>query len=233
MENHSDTRHIQHLLEDSWRIFRIIAEFVEGFDELNDLPPAVTIFGSARTKPSEQDYKNARKLGKMLVKENLCVITGGGPGIMEAGNRGAFEAGGISVGLNIELPFEQEANPYINKIINFRYFFVRKVMFVKYAHALVAFPGGYGTLDEVFEMLTLIQTNKIKKLPVILFGSKFWNPLMEWTEKTLLDTNKISKEDIDLIEVTDDLDEVINIIHKFHGREYLSGKSESESGNFS
>ncbi len=232
MDNYTDdSRSLQHLLEDSWRIFRIIAEFVEGFEELNQLPPAVTIFGSARTEESDPYYQKAMELGKILVEENLCVITGGGPGIMEAANRGAYDAEGISVGLNIELPFEQEPNPYINKLINFRYFFVRKVMFVKYAHAFVAFPGGYGTMDEVFEMLTLIQTDKISKFPVILYGSDFWDSLMDWIHRSLLGTDKISKEDIDLISVVDSLDEVTNIIHDFHGKEYLKGMANGKKTN--
>ncbi|MFC1556896.1 TIGR00730 family Rossman fold protein [candidate division KSB1 bacterium] len=221
MEYNQETQHLQHILEDSWRLFRIIAEFVEGFEDLNALPPAVTIFGSARTRPGDKYYKLARDLGKRLVKEKLCVITGGGSGIMEAANRGAFEAKGISVGLNIELPFEQQPNPYINKLINFRYFFVRKVMFVKYAHAFVAFPGGFGTMDEVFEMLTLIQTDKIKEFPVILVGSEFWNSLLEFVNKTLLGTGKISPEDVELIHVVDSLDEVIQKIHDFHGKQYI------------
>ncbi len=222
MNYSEENRHLHKLLEDSWRIFRIMAEFVEGFEELNALPPAVTIFGSARTKSTDIYYKKARELGKRLVKENLCVITGGGPGLMEAGNRGAFESGGISVGLNIELPFEQNPNLYINKPINFRYFFVRKVMFVKYTKAIVAFPGGFGTLDEVFEMLTLIQTNKIKMVPIILYGSDFWKPLVDFIHNVLLKTEKISESDFDLIHLTDDIDEIIHIIHTFYGKSFLN-----------
>jgi len=229
MEYSQEKMLLQHLLEDSWRIFRIIAEFVEGFEELNALPPAVTIFGSARTQPSNPYYKSAQNLGSRLVQEKLCVITGGGSGIMEAANRGALEAGGISVGLNIELPMEQKPNQYINKLISFRYFFVRKVMFFKYAHAFVAFPGGYGTMDEVFEMLTLIQTDKIKKIPVILYGSKFWNKFIDWIKTTLLDTEKISPEDIDLIDVVDSFDEVIQIIHDYYGKEYLNGLTQPKN----
>jgi len=223
MENKDQAKELQHISEDSWRIFRIIAEFVEGFEELNKLPPAVTVFGSARTGPNDPYYKSARELAKRLVQGKMCIITGGGPGIMEAANRGAAEGGGISVGLNIELPFEQKANKYINKLINFRYFFVRKVMFVKYAHAFVAFPGGFGTMDEVFEMLTLIQTNKIEEFPVILYGTKFWNSLIDWIDDVLLKTGKISPEDIALIKVVDSIEEVITIIHDFHGKEYLKG----------
>ncbi len=223
METKPDYNLLHQLSEDSWRMFRIIAEFVEGFEELTELPPAVSIFGSARTKPDDQYYIKARQLAKLLVKEGLCVITGGGPGIMEAANRGAFEAKGISVGLNIELPFEQDANKYINKLINFRYFFVRKVMFVKYAHAYVAFPGGFGTLDEVFESLTLIQTQKIKRFPVILVGSEFWNSMVDWLKDTLLKEGNISPEDLNLFHVVDDIEKVLEIIHDFHGKEYLKG----------
>ncbi len=220
---------LQSLSEDSWRIFRIMAEFVEGFEVLNQLPPAVTIFGSARTEPEDTYYKEAYNLAAQLVSEKLCVITGGGPGIMEAANKGAYDKNGISVGLNIELPFEQKANDYINKLINFRYFFVRKVMFVKYAHAFVAFPGGFGTMDEVFEMLTLIQTDKIRKFPVILYGKEFWDPVMDWIKKSLLGTEKISPEDIDLIEIVDSIEETIRIIHDFHGKEYLKSISNGQN----
>lgn len=203
-------------IDDAWRVFRIISEFVEGFDELKNLPPAVTVFGSARTEESDPYYAQARELGQKLVQENLCVITGGGGGIMEAANRGAFEKNGISVGCNIELPMEQVPNKYINRLISFRYFFVRKVMFVKYAHAFVAYPGGFGTLDEVFEMLTLIQTNKIKKFPVILVGSEYWNGIGDWMRRELLGKGRISPEDIDLITIEDSVDNIIKIIHDFH-----------------
>lgn len=205
-----------HNIDDAWRVFRILSEFVDGFDELNTLPPSVTIFGSARTEESDPYYKQARKLGDLLIKNKLCVITGGGGGIMEAANRGAFEADGISVGCNIQLPMEQVPNKYINRLISFRYFFVRKVMFVKYAHAFVAFPGGFGTLDEVFEMLTLIQTNKIKKFPVILFGSEYWLGLIDWIKKELLNEGRISPEDLNLFSVEDSVENVIKIIHDFH-----------------
>jgi hypothetical protein len=209
--------YLQHNLEDAWRVFRIVAEFVDGFEVLNTLPPAVTIFGSARTKPGELYYEKARQLGRLIVKENLCVITGGGGGIMEAANRGAYEADGISVGLNIELPSEQIPNKYITKLISFRYFFVRKVMFVKYAHAFVAFPGGFGTLDELFEMLTLMQTHKIKRFPVILIGSEYWKGLLDWMQNPMLTTERVSLEDLELFNVEDTMENVIKIIHEFHG----------------
>ncbi|MCP4723681.1 MAG: TIGR00730 family Rossman fold protein [bacterium] len=212
-----ESMHMLHNMEDAWRVFRIIAEFVEGFEDLNNLPPAVTVYGSARTKESNFYYQKARELGKKLVEDDLCVITGGGLGIMEAANRGAFEADGISVGCNIELPMEQKPNPYINRLVSFRYFFVRKVMFSKYSHAFVAFPGGFGTLDEVCEMLTLIQTDKIRRFPVILYGSEYWQPFVDWIENTLLKAGNISPEDMNLFHVLDDVDEVVKIIHDFHG----------------
>jgi len=219
MEKQIDkSQYLQPHLDDAWRVFRIISEFVEGFEELNSLPPAVTIFGSARIKESDPYYEKARKLGGLLVRGNLCVITGAGGGIMEAANRGAHEAGGISVGLNIELPTEQIPNRYINKLISFRYFFVRKVMFTKYTHAFIAFPGGFGTLDEVFEMLTLIQTHKIESFPVILIGSEYWNNLYDWMNKDLIDTGRISLEDARLFTIEDSLESVINIIHEFRGK---------------
>ncbi len=212
-----ESMYMLHNMEDAWRVFRIIAEFVEGFEDLKNLPPSVTVYGSARTKESNFYYQKARELGKKLVEDDLCVITGGGLGIMEAANRGAFEAGGISVGCSIELPMEEKPNPYINRLVSFRYFFVRKVMFVKYSHAFVAFPGGFGTLDEVCEMLTLIQTNKIKQFPVILFGSEYWKPFTDWIENTLLKAGNISPEDMDLFHLLDDVDETVKIIHDFHG----------------
>ena len=205
--------------EGSWRIFRIISEFVEGFEKMDNIGPCVSIYGSARTKPDHPYYQQAVDLAKRLVAEGYGVITGGGPGIMEAGNKGAQEAGGASVGLNIVLPFEQEANAYIDidKLINFRYFFVRKVMFVKYAQALVMMPGGFGTLDEMFESITLIQTEKIGKVPIILFGKKFWGGLIEWIKTTLLEEhNNISAKDLDLFFVTDSIEEVIQHINDFY-----------------
>jgi uncharacterized protein (TIGR00730 family) len=200
---------------DTWRMFRIMAEFVEGFEHLADLPPAVSIFGSARVGPESQEYQMAERLARMLVERGYAVITGGGPGIMEAANKGAAEAGGQSVGLNIELPFEQKPNPYANLQLNFRYFFVRKVMFVKYAIAYVVMPGGFGTVDELFEAVTLIQTNKIKPFPVILMVKRYWEGLMKWIKETMLQEGKICQKDVDLFHLTDDPEEVVEIVDKF------------------
>lgn len=197
---------------DPWRVLRIQGEFVEGFDTLAELGPAVSIFGSARTPEDDPMYQAAVKTARLLAEAGLVVITGGGPGIMEAGNRGAQEAGGESVGLNIELPFEQGTNPYVGIPINFRYFFVRKTMFVKYAQAYVIFPGGFGTLDELFEALTLIQTGKISNFPVILFGSDYWKGLLDWLRQTMLPGGKISAPDLDLIRVIDSPEEVRDLI---------------------
>lgn len=200
---------------DTWRMFRIMAEFVEGFEHLADLPPAVSIFGSARVGPESQEYQMAERLARMLVEKGYAVITGGGPGIMEAANKGAAEAGGQSVGLNIELPFEQKPNPYANLQLNFRYFFVRKVMFVKYAIAYVVMPGGFGTVDELFEAVTLIQTNKIKPFPVILMVKRYWEGLMKWIRETMLKEGKICQKDVELFHLTDDPEEVVEIVDKF------------------
>lgn len=205
--------------ENSWTMFKVVAEFVDGFERMNKIGPCISIFGSARTKPDEKYYKTAVQLAYRLSQEGFGVITGGGPGIMEAGNRGATMNDGTSVGLNIELPHEQGNNPYISpdKVLNFNYFFVRKVMFVKYAQAFIAFPGGFGTMDELFEVLTLIQTGKIEAVPVILFGSDFWGGMREWVQNILSDEFKtISPKDMDLIPVTDDIEEVINVINEFY-----------------
>lgn len=188
---------------DPWRVLRIQGEFVEGFEALAQLGPAVTLFGSARTPEADPYYQATVETARLLAEAGLAVITGGGPGIMEAGNRGAKLGGGVSVGLNIELPFEQHYNPYLDIPINFRYFFARKVMFVKYAQAFVIFPGGFGTLDELFESLTLIQTGKVSNFPVILFGSDYWSGLLAWLRDTLLAGGKISPADLDLMTVTD------------------------------
>jgi uncharacterized protein (TIGR00730 family) len=195
---------------------RILGEFVEGFDTLAGLPPAVTIFGSARTPPDDPQYRHAEELARALVRTGFAVITGGGPGAMEAANKGAFEAGGISVGLNIELPFEQHINPCVNVGLSFRYFFARKTMFAKYAEAFVAFPGGFGTLDELFECLTLIQTGKLKHFPVILFGASYWSGLLDWLRDPMLREHKISPEDICLMTVTDSVEEAVDIIVRAH-----------------
>lgn len=204
---------------DTWQIFRIMSEFVEGFETMSKLGPAVSIFGSARTKPGTKTYELARKIATRLAEEGYGIITGGGPGIMEAANLGAKEANGHSIGLNIELPFEQEPNPYIDKdkLLDFKYFFVRKVMFVKYAQAFVVLPGGYGTLDELFEALTLIQTGKIEKFPIILVDSQFWNGLVKWLKEVVLEKyHNISPEDLELFKVTDDVEEVVKIINEFY-----------------
>jgi len=197
---------------DPWRVFRIMGEFVQGFDTLAHIGAAVTIFGSARTIEDDPMYTAARELAARLTRDDFAVITGGGPGIMEAANRGAKEAGGMSVGCNIELPFEQGMNAYVDVAVNFRYFFVRKMMFVKYAEAFVIFPGGFGTLDELFESLTLIQTGKIHNFPVILFGSAYWNGLLQWIKDTMLAEGKVSLDDLRLIVVTDSVEETAQII---------------------
>jgi uncharacterized protein (TIGR00730 family) len=210
---------------DSWQIFKVMSEFVEGFEKLNKIGPSVTIFGSARTKKGMEHYKLAQKIAKKLALEGFGIITGGGPGIMEAANRGAQKGNGASAGLNIVLPFEQEANPFIDadKLVDFNYFFVRKVMFVKYAQAFVVMPGGFGTLDELFEALTLIQTKKIEKFPVILFDSAFWSGLIDWIKEKLRDEFQyISPNDLDLLYLTDDVDEVVKIIVDFYEKRNLS-----------
>ena len=202
-------------LKDSWRLFHIMAEFVEGFENLSDVQPAVTIFGSARAKKGDQLYNRAYELAKVLARNKFNLITGGGPGVMEAVNKGAKEEGVKSVGINIELPYEQKPNPFITVPLSFRYFFVRKVMFVKYAIAYVVLPGGFGTLDEFFEAVTLVQTNKIRPFPVILVGSDFWNSLIEWMEKNMLARGTISKEEMGIFKVMDDPEEIAAYIKKF------------------
>ena len=200
---------------DMWRVFRIMAEFVEGFDNLANLGPAVTIFGSARTPRHDPYYIKARLLGALLARKNFAVITGGGPGIMEAANSGAHDAGGVSVGLNISLPHEQKANPYQTIAMNYHYFFVRKTMFIKYSHAVVCFPGGYGTMDECFEALTLVQTMKIDPRPVILVGKDFWKGLIDWMRKTLEKEYKtVDQSDLNIFRITDDPEEVCDILVK-------------------
>ncbi|MGB9730386.1 MULTISPECIES: TIGR00730 family Rossman fold protein [Calditerrivibrio] len=200
---------------DTWRVFKILSEFVEGFENLSRIEPAVSIFGSARIKEDHPDYKKARKLGQILAREGITVLTGGGPGIMEAANRGASEAGGMSVGLNIELPFEQKPNPYAKKVITFNYFFVRKVMLVKYAKAFVIFPGGFGTMDEFFEAITLIQTKKILPFPLILVDSKFWGGLIDWIKDQMLTNNFIKDTDLELIKVMEEPEEIAEYIKGF------------------
>ncbi len=201
------------LNEDPWRVMRIQAEFVEGFETLSAIGPAVTVFGSARTKETSPWYQRAQELGGRLAAEGFAVITGGGPGIMEAANRGACESGGTSVGLGIELPFEQHLNDWVDVGINFRYFFARKTCFIKYAQAFVAFPGGFGTLDETFEAFTLVQTHKVTSFPVVLFGVDYWAPLMDWIRNGLLAEGMISEHDLDFLTVTDDVSQAIQIIN--------------------
>ncbi|HET8885855.1 MAG TPA: TIGR00730 family Rossman fold protein [Salinimicrobium sp.] len=210
---------------DSWAIFKIMGEFVHGYEKMSKIGPCVSIFGSARTKPDNKYYELTEKIAKKIVDHGYGIITGGGPGVMEAGNKGAHLAGGTSVGLNIELPFEQHDNPYIDrdKNINFDYFFVRKVMFVKYSQGFVVMPGGFGTLDELFEAITLIQTHKIDKFPIILVGREFWSGLVEWVQTTLCDNFKnVSVGDMDLVQVVDTEDEVIEILDKFYEEYNLS-----------
>jgi uncharacterized protein (TIGR00730 family) len=202
---------------DSWRVFRIMSEFVDGFDTLATITRGVTLFGSARTPEDDPMYIAARETGRLLAEAGFEVITGGGPGIMEAGNRGAYESGEISVGCNIELPFEQQPNPYQNKSLSFKYFFVRKTMFIKYSNAYIIFPGGFGTLDELFEALTLIQTKKIRNFPVVLFGSQYWQGLLQWITSTMLHERYISEEDLNLMHLTDTPEDAVDFIVKILG----------------
>lgn len=211
MNNKEDFTH-----EDTWRVFRIMAEFVEGFETLSRLGPAVAVFGSARTKKNNEFYRKAERLGGLLVKENYAVVTGAGPGIMEAANKGATEAGGKSVGLNIELPHEQKPNPYAKTLVSFHYFFCRKVMFVKYAKAFLIFPGGFGTLDEFFESSGLIQTRRIGKFPVILIGKKYWGKLLKWFRSSLVSNGYISNKDMDLFHVVEEPEEAMKVLKKFY-----------------
>jgi len=204
--------------EEPWRIFRIMAEFVDSFETLSQVGPAVTIFGSARIAPNNPHYQMAATIGKMLAKENLAVITGGGPGIMEAANRGASEGKGKSVGLNIELPFEQKGNKHANIPINFHYFFSRKVCFVKYSIAFIYMPGGFGTLDEFFEVLTLVQTRRIPRFPIILIGKDYWSGLLKWTKNVLEKENLIGPDDLELITLTDDPQEAVDLILDYKRR---------------
>lgn len=209
---------------DSWAIFKIMGEFVNGFEKMSAIGPCVTIFGSARTKQDAKYYQLTVDIAKKISEAGYGVITGGGPGIMEAGNRGAHLAGGTSVGLNIELPFEQNDNPYIDedKSLDFDYFFVRKVMFVKYSQGFVVLPGGFGTLDELFEAITLIQTNKIGKFPIILVGSEFWEGLIDWIKSVMLEAGNISPADLDLIKIVNTEDDVVKIIDAFYKGHTLS-----------
>lgn len=201
-------------LSESWRIFRIIGEFVEGVENLHDLGPAVSIFGSARTAPDDPICKTAETIAALFAQNNFAVITGGGGGVMEAANKGATKAGGKSVGLNIKLPFEQKPNEHANLQIEFRYFFVRKVMFIKYASAYVALPGGFGTLDEIFEVMTLVQTRRIKPFPIVLVGSDYWGGLFDWVKAQLRDKHRISPHDLDLVQIMDDPHQIVKAVQK-------------------
>lgn len=207
---------------ESWRLFRIMAEFVEGVDTLAHIQPGVTFFGSARVTPGSEPYKLAYEMAKAVASAGYTIITGGGPGVMEAANRGAHEVGAESVGLNINLPMEQRPNPYIKTLVSFRYFFVRKVMFVKYSQAFIIMPGGFGTLDELFESITLIQTHKIKPFPVILVGREFWAPLLHWLEGALLGTGMISAGDREIMSMVDTSEEVLAILKSNHFIQHVS-----------
>jgi uncharacterized protein (TIGR00730 family) len=210
---------------DSWALFKIMSEFVYGYERMSQIGPCVSIFGSARTKPEDKYYELTVKVASKIVEQGYGIITGGGPGIMEAGNKGANQGGGTSVGLNIDLPFEQHENPYVdaNKNLDFDYFFVRKVMFVKYSQGFVVMPGGFGTLDELFEAITLIQTGKIDKFPIILVGKDYWSGLMDWIKSTLAEKFKtVSTKDLDLIDLVDTEDEVVDILDKFYNEYDLS-----------
>ncbi len=199
---------------DSWRVLRIMSEFVYGFDNLATVTRGVSVFGSARSAEGDSDYEAARETGRLLAEVGFEIITGGGPGIMEAANRGAHDAGKVSVGCNIELPFEQQANPYLTKSLTFKYFFVRKTMFIKFSNAYIIFPGGFGTMDELFEALTLIQTRKIRNFPVVLFGSQYWRGLLQWLTTTMLNEKKINVEDLSLIHLTDSPKDAVDFIIK-------------------
>lgn len=210
--------------ESSWMIFKVMSEFVEGFEKLNKIGPCVSIFGSARTSPDTELFNTTVKIAKRLTEEGYGIITGGGPGIMEAANKGAFEGGGKSVGLNIDLPMEQFHNPFIDsdKLITFQFFFVRKVMFMKYAQGFVMMPGGFGTMDEAFECLTLVQTMKINKIPIVFYGKKFWEGLFEWIENTMLNQYQhIGKDDLKLYSISDDINETVDIIVNFYKKSKL------------
>jgi len=217
---------------DSWRVFRIMGEFVGGFDSLATITRGISIFGSARTDEGDPMYEAARETSKLLALHGFEIITGGGPGIMEAANRGAFESGKVSVGCNIELPFEQSANPYQTKSLSFKYFFVRKTMFIKYSNAYVIFPGGFGTMDELFEALTLIQTKKIRNFPVVLFGSQYWRGLLAWLTSTMLNEKNISDDDLGLIYLTDSPKDAVEFIIKTASDGEKNGSESVSEDNF-
>jgi uncharacterized protein (TIGR00730 family) len=216
------------LQSESWRVLRITSEFVAGFDHLTGVYPAVSIFGSARTALSNQYYAAAVKTAELIGRAGFAIITGGGPGIMEAANKGAKNAGALSIGCNIELPFEQQINKFVDRSMTFRYFFVRKTMFIKYSEAFVTFPGGFGTLDELMGALTLIQTKKITNFPVVLFGSDYWGGLIDWLRKVVLSANNIKPEDVDSIRIVDDPEEVRDIICAFHDKAMMTNADEDE-----
>jgi uncharacterized protein (TIGR00730 family) len=209
--------------EDAWQVLRMQGEFIKGFDELSNLSPCISVFGSARTKPEDKYYKEAVKLSELIVKNGYGVITGGGPGIMEAANLGAYDKGDKSIGLQIELPFEASANDYIDKLVTCRYFFTRKVFFLKYSQAFVALPGGFGTLDEIFETITLVQTGHMRPVPIVLIGKDYWKGMIKWIKKTMLEDGKISAEDLDLFKLVDTAEEAM---------EYIKSKLEENKPNF-
>jgi uncharacterized protein (TIGR00730 family) len=213
-------------LTDPWRVLRITSEFVNGFDALAHIPPSVTIFGSARTRPDDPIYAAAVETARLLARAGFGIITGGGPGIMEAANKGAQEGGNLSIGCNIELPFEQGANPYLDISLDFRYFFVRKTMFIKYSNAFIIFPGGFGTMDELFEALTLIQTKKVSHFPVILYDSKYWSGLLNWIRETMLNGDKIFAHDLELLRISDDAKEICQIVRESYHESYLLEKKD-------
>jgi len=219
MKNRRNVKEDLITMEDPWRVFRIMSEFVDGFDMLSRIGNAVTIFGSARLKESHKMYKLAEKTSYLLGREGYSIITGGGPGIMEAANKGAKEAGAESVGLNIELPFEQVPNKYITLLLDFHYFFCRKFMFLKYAKAFVIFPGGFGTLDELFESITLIQTKRMPRFPVILVGKEYWQGMMDWVHKTILAHHCVGQEDLDIFQIVETPEEVLKVIKDFYAKE--------------
>lgn len=221
-----ETPHADEFLHtDTWRVFRIMGEFVQGFEDLAHITNGVAVFGSARTPADNPEYRAAQETGALLAEAGYSVITGGGPGIMEAANRGAFEAGGTSVGCNIELPHEQKSNEYLTLSLKFKYFFVRKMMFVKYSDAFIIFPGGFGTLDELFEALTLIQTRKIHNFPVVLFGSDYWRGMLDWLRGPMLGDGKIVEEDFRRLHVTDSPSEIVTIIKTYEASQKLTSQS--------
>jgi uncharacterized protein (TIGR00730 family) len=224
--------HEPEVTTDSWRVFRIMGEFVEGFDTLARIGPAVSMFGSARTPPGHPEYRAAEQTARLLVDAGFGIITGGGPGIMEAANKGAVEARGRSVGCNIELPFEQGMNEYVRIAVNFRYFFVRKTMFVKYAEGFIIFPGGFGTMDELFESLTLIQTGKVRNFPVVLFGSTYWAGMLDWLKRTMLAEGKVHENDLQLLVVTDSPQEAVSVVVSCYEANCAEAQRQSEAARF-